>query len=229
MPTQLPATRFLWRERSEIGATISLSRLGSWSGGRRSWRVGALVLCAALALLPVAGRAQRTAPPTLTAQVLPGDPFYSVMVTPDGQAITVNPGALSYTFSVKNTGNIADIYDLVASCSGSASACTPAVSSTSVAKGATKTIVVNYTAASVGGPGTVTLQDPVRDGKDLDHLRPEQPAVCIGEVDDVVDDRAAAREQRVGEPGPIVVRDLARVDALEAGKVAERAVAERAL
>ena len=85
-----------------------------------------------------------------------GDPIAGVRVTPDNQPVTVNAGPASYTFTVKNTGNMHDIFDLVASCSGSASACT-SVTSVAASAGSSKPVVVNYTAAAAGGAGTVTL------------------------------------------------------------------------
>ena len=107
-----------------------------------TWSAGGVCLILALAGRPAAAQ----------------ESYYAVSVTPDGLAVTASEGATSYSFTVKNDGNVSDFYDLVATCTGAATACTPSVSFVGMSKGASKTVTVNYTASAPGSTGTVRLK-----------------------------------------------------------------------
>jgi RHS repeat-associated protein len=127
--------------------------------------INALLLVAGLARPADAqnGKGSKKTPPpdSVTAQICRiGDPscFPRPSVTPDGLAVTVNPGTNQYVFNVRNSGGTGTL-QLSASCQASSavSGCSASQGQISLASGASTNITVTYTAASSGGTGTVTL------------------------------------------------------------------------
>ena len=79
-------------------------------------------------------------------------------VTPDGAAVTASVGANSYTFYVYNGGTGSGTVFTSASCSGPGLAgCSASTSGFPLLSGATRAVTVNYTGASSGGTGIVSL------------------------------------------------------------------------
>lgn len=82
----------------------------------------------------------------------------AVAVTPDGgQTVDVEPGSYPQSFSLHNVGNVGATYTLTATCTGVATACTPALSSMYVAEGETLPVNVTYSAQTRTQTGQVKL------------------------------------------------------------------------
>ena len=80
-------------------------------------------------------------------------------VDPHGGSVTVNAGANSYSFTVWNNGTVGGTINFSGICSGGAvSGCSASPASASMAAHTSRSVVVNYTAASAGGTGRVKLR-----------------------------------------------------------------------
>jgi RHS repeat-associated protein len=82
-----------------------------------------------------------------------------VEVTPDNKLVSLLGGSTaSETFTVKNVGSVPATYALTATCSGSATACSPSVTSIPLAPSASGSVTVTYRAGGAGTSGTVQLR-----------------------------------------------------------------------
>lgn len=86
-------------------------------------------------------------------------PSYGVSVTPDGQPKTVLAGLTnSVNFTVANTGNVDELVNLTAICTGTASGCPSSLSPITVPYQGSKTVTISFNGGLGGDTGTVRLR-----------------------------------------------------------------------